>query len=490
MTQIYTKQLIKRFQNPKFVKSLKNPDGVGEIGNVACGDVMHLEIKVKDRKIEDIGFKTFGCLPPDEKINLNNSWIEISNVSKSDKVLNGKGKEVKVVDTYRGKFNGELLEIVPFVSRFNSFYVTPLHPICCIKRKFLPSSRKSSNKCKWFRVSKKDLETCRHCFVEADYLEKGDYLIFPKIKKHKNNRRFSKSIMRLLGYYLSEGYTSANNSVLAFAFHKNEEKYIKEISRLIKIIIKKDAKIRVRNNVTEVYVCSRKWVKFFLVHGNKIAKRKEISEEIMLLPFKKQWEMIKTYINGDGNLYKRRKSDTPTYRISTASEKLAIQIQRILARGDIFASIKKYKRAETKIEGKTLKASIFYEVSFKRKKSHRFVKETGNFFFVPIREINKKRFKGYVHNLEVGGKEHSYLAKGFSVHNCGAAIASSDVVCELAKGKTLEEAKKLTKDDIVKKLGGMPPIKVHCSVLGIQALKKAIEDYETKRKKKNYAQTS
>lgn len=67
---------------------------------------------------------------------------------------------------------------------------------------------------------------------------------------------------------------------------------------------------------------------------------------------------------------------------------------------------------------------------------------------------------------------------GFQTFGCPAAVASSDVVCELAKGKTLEEAKKLTKDDVVKALGGMPPVKVHCSVLGIQALGKAIEDYE------------
>ena len=70
---------------------------------------------------------------------------------------------------------------------------------------------------------------------------------------------------------------------------------------------------------------------------------------------------------------------------------------------------------------------------------------------------------------------------GFKTFGCSAAIASSDVVCELAKGETLCQAKKITKDDIVKKLGGMPPIKVHCSVLGIQALKKAIGNYEGKK---------
>ncbi len=72
---------------------------------------------------------------------------------------------------------------------------------------------------------------------------------------------------------------------------------------------------------------------------------------------------------------------------------------------------------------------------------------------------------------------------GFKTFGCAAAIASSDVVCELVKGKTIKEAEKIKKDDIVKKLKGMPQIKVHCSVLGIEALKKAIEDYRNKNGK-------
>jgi len=78
-------------------------------------------------------------------------------------------------------------------------------------------------------------------------------------------------------------------------------------------------------------------------------------------------------------------------------------------------------------------------------------------------------------------KDNKIIDIKFKTFGCVAAIASSDVVCELAKGKTLEQAKKLTKDDIIKKLGGMPSIKIHCSVLGIQALRLAIEDYEGKR---------
>ena len=66
---------------------------------------------------------------------------------------------------------------------------------------------------------------------------------------------------------------------------------------------------------------------------------------------------------------------------------------------------------------------------------------------------------------------------GFQTFGCPAAVASSDVVCEIVKGKTLKQAEKVSKDDIVKKLGGMPPIKIHCSILGIEALRKAIKNY-------------
>ena len=85
---------------------------------------------------------------------------------------------------------------------------------------------------------------------------------------------------------------------------------------------------------------------------------------------------------------------------------------------------------------------------------------------------------GDVMHMKIKVKDDKIKDIGFQTFGCPAAVASSDVVCELAKGKTLEQAKKITKEDIVKKLGGMPLIKIHCSVLGIQALKKTIENWE------------
>ena len=71
----------------------------------------------------------------------------------------------------------------------------------------------------------------------------------------------------------------------------------------------------------------------------------------------------------------------------------------------------------------------------------------------------------------------------FETFGCVAAIATSSAITDLAKGKTLEEAIAIDKQEIVQSLGGLPPIKLHCSVLAADALAEAIYDYYTKQKR-------
>ncbi|MBW6411203.1 iron-sulfur cluster assembly scaffold protein [Clostridium weizhouense] len=70
----------------------------------------------------------------------------------------------------------------------------------------------------------------------------------------------------------------------------------------------------------------------------------------------------------------------------------------------------------------------------------------------------------------------------FLVFGCFGAIATGSMTMELAKGKTLEEALKITEEDIIQALGGLPEDKKHCSNLGVTALKNAIKDYYSKEK--------
>ena len=68
----------------------------------------------------------------------------------------------------------------------------------------------------------------------------------------------------------------------------------------------------------------------------------------------------------------------------------------------------------------------------------------------------------------------------FKTYGCGAAIATSSMTTELAKGKTLEEAMEITRASVAESLGGLPKVKMHCSNLAADALHAAIDDYRQK----------
>lgn len=71
----------------------------------------------------------------------------------------------------------------------------------------------------------------------------------------------------------------------------------------------------------------------------------------------------------------------------------------------------------------------------------------------------------------------------FETFGCVAAISTSSIITDLVKGKTIKEALKITKDNVIESLGGLPKIKYHCSVLAVDALVEAIYDYFLKNKK-------
>ncbi len=95
----------------------------------------------------------------------------------------------------------------------------------------------------------------------------------------------------------------------------------------------------------------------------------------------------------------------------------------------------------------------------------------GDVMQIQIKVGRNKKYQEFIEDIK------------FKTFGCAAAISTSSMITDLAKGKTLEEAYKIEKADVSKALGGLPPIKEHCSNLSTDGLRKAIDDYRSKSKK-------
>jgi nitrogen fixation protein NifU and related proteins len=100
-----------------------------------------------------------------------------------------------------------------------------------------------------------------------------------------------------------------------------------------------------------------------------------------------------------------------------------------------------------------------------------------------IGEVGNPRC-GDIMKMYIKVKDNKISDVKFLTFGCGAAVATSSMVTELVKGKTLEEAIEITNKQVAQSLDGLPPVKMHCSNLAEQAIKAAVEDYKKKQRKK------
>ncbi len=88
---------------------------------------------------------------------------------------------------------------------------------------------------------------------------------------------------------------------------------------------------------------------------------------------------------------------------------------------------------------------------------------------------------GDMMSIYIKVKDNHLTDVKFKTFGCGAAVATSSMITELAKGKSLDDALKITRRDVAESLGGLPPVKMHCSNLAADALHEAIKDYRKKQ---------
>jgi NifU-like protein involved in Fe-S cluster formation len=504
----YDKKVIKRFLKPKFAGDIKNPDAIGQVGNAAC-------------------------LLPEEKIWINGMLKPIIESKKNDKVLSHEAKEDNILQTFDRNYTGDIKILK---NCLGSIGVTPEHLIYAVKvpktNKYLRNKSKRELIASWHHagnLEKRDIVLYPILKNEKDakFIEvnipklKFDY----RSKEIPNKIPLNEELLRLFGYFLAEGHISEKitHVNISFALHINEKDIAEDIKKITKKIFNLEVNIteRPEEHGLKVTINSVKIARLFKGLFGNGAKNKKIPEILMSLPIEKQKALIYGFWKGDGYINLNRIGPRAGY--STISYNLAQQIKILLLRQKIVPSY--YVEKEKIVRG--VKHQESYRIHVGQRESliklSRILNKNynpksygvidswfdENYLYTPITQIKKLDYSGKVHNLEVENT-HSFLTDAFTVHNCGdimkvflkidkdkkgkekikdikfktmgcvAAIASSDAVCELAKGKSLEEAKKINKKDILKKVGKLPTIKHHCSILGEEALLEAIKDYEKK----------
>jgi Fe-S cluster assembly protein SufB len=368
-----------------------------------------------------------GCLPAGEQVSTGEEWVDIESVRPGDFVLNSDGEKARVRAIRRRPFHGDLITIQP-ISKGNMFQLTPEHPVLTVPRNEVLVRRRQRGL--WLKeVDPKLLRKAKPHFLKAEHLQRGDFLVFPIPRVTRDDASYTIPTMRLLGYYLAEGSTFIHKKlhmpVVVFSFGTRDRKQIREVKRLIRTVTRKrsyEIKDRKRHGVN-VLVYSKGLRELCLENCGRGARTKELSKRIMELPAKKQAHLLETYLLGDGSRYQRTHL---MVRASTASAKLARQLQELIARQGHYATITLRNGGSDIILGRRMVRGDQYVIYYSPDKKQSEVRHLGNRFLVPIKALRRKAYDGPVFNIELDRSPNAYLTRGFAVHNCTAPIYSTD----------------------------------------------------------------
>lgn len=497
----YSDKVMDHFMNPRNVGEIPDASGVGTVGNPIC-------------------------VTPDTLILINPGIKEIKNIPIGCRVLSHDGNYHKVATVHNRLYKGVIYSIT--INNLGKTFVTPEHHILALKCG-------ERDKFKLYKRIKAD-------WFCAEELRKGDVVLYPILKTVQDvdkidlgiakpkwdfrskalpqKIKIDNNFCRLAGYYISEGYarTDRSKGALEFVFNSKEKDYINDTIDLMREVFNvKPAKLTYahRGTATNITFYSARLARFFAKQFGKGAQNKYLPFWMMQLPMEKQRNFLCGLWRGDGYIDLKRQRA----KYVTISPQLAYQLRLLLLRQGIISNFSKGKSYGMHKESylyyiqedeslkkiiKIMKAAKTIEPKLLNKHKSWFDKK---FYYTTIREVNSIKYTGRVYNLEIEGS-HSYVSNALTLHNCGdvmkmflkiendvivdakfktygcgAAVATSSMVTEMVKGKTVEEALKISNKAVAEALGGLPPIKIHCSVLAEEALRSALKDYYTKQGK-------
>jgi len=462
----YSDKVIDHYNNPRNAgKFDSDEDGVGTgiVGAPSCGDVLRLQIKVDENGIiRDARFKTYGCLTSNAPVNTPTCIKKIKDLTAGDLVLAWNGNQIvnqKIRDVIKHSVDvGDLL-VVSFQRETSRKNINPsTFSLICTKEHIFWNADNKPVEAQQLQVGQELYEITEHELrILTNNRHRTEIKQKNSLRMKKWNKEFNHSVLpqNQPGYVCKDPAAKKQRSSSASIKNWQDPSYIEKWQQGMAqrdwsnptSIEKKYIDLFEENNVAARWSAGKIWIQ--TTSGP--------ASPDFIVPGKKK--CIEVYTKKMPKFMQDR---------SEESDYVQKRSQQLATAGydSLFLSVEEIDQALPKVQNFIHNGMKIIDIS-------------------PITHRNQLRgcdLDGknvVVYDLKLEDGAHVFFTNRVGSHNCGSAIASSSLITEWVKGRTLAEAERIKNSDIAQELA-LPPVKIHCSILAEDAIKAAITDYRSK----------
>lgn len=461
----YSEKVLQHYENPSNVGKMDSTDltvGTGLVGAPACGDVLRLQIKVEEGIITDAKFKTYGCLTSNAPVNTPTSVKKIKDLMIGDEVLAWNGEKIvnqKIKDIIKHSVNINDLLIITFKRESSRKNINPgTFSLICTKEHIFWNADNQPIEARQLQAGQELYEITEH-----------ELRILTNVRHRKELKE--KNSARMKQWNKEFDHSSLPQNQSGFVCKDPELKKKKQSNIAIKkwqdpLYIKKWQEGMAKRDWSTPTQLEQQYINLF--EANNVAAKYSAGKiwiqtsdgpasPDFIVPGKKKCIEVYTKLMPK---FMQDRSDKSNY-VQKRQQQL-----KTAGYDSLFLAIEEIDQALPQVQNFIHNGMQIIKVSSISHKNQ-------------LRGCERDGTNVVVYDLKLEEGAHVFFSNRVASHNCGSAIASSSLVTEWVKGKTLDQACAIKNSEIAQELA-LPPVKIHCSILAEDAIKAAIADYQAK----------